>query len=115
MSEMSTDTPNAVRPTRAATSKVAKPDLWFGDRAELKPWLLQWDIYFHVEDQMKEEDKVMITISYMRGMAHQWTAPKLKNYFDKSTPNLVVIFEDFDEFKAELRKNFSVLKEPVID
>jgi hypothetical protein len=63
---------------------------------------------------VKEEDKAMITISYMRGMAHQWAAPKLKNYFDKSTPNLVVIFEDFDEFKAELRKDFSVPKEPVI-
>jgi hypothetical protein len=63
---------------------------------------------------VKKEDKAMITISYMRCMAHQWAAPKLKNNFDKSTPNLVVIFEDFDEFKAELRRNFSVPKEPVI-
>jgi hypothetical protein len=114
MSEMSTDNQSAARPTRAATSKIAKPDLWYGERTQLEPWLLQWDIYFHVEDQVKEEDKAMITISYMRGNAQQWAAPKLKSYFDKSTPNLVMIFEDFDEFKTELRKDFSVPKEPII-
>jgi hypothetical protein len=56
----------------------------------------------------------MITISYMRGMAQQWVAPKLKSYFDNSTPSLVRISEDFDEFKGELRKDFSIAKEPVI-
>jgi len=48
MSDTEMDTPAASHTTKV-TSKSNKPDVYYGDRNKLENWLLQVDVYFHLE------------------------------------------------------------------
>jgi hypothetical protein len=71
MSDADMETPSSEQHTQAAKIKVATPDLFYGERAKLEPWLLQFDIYFHVKTEIEEDNKVTLVTSYMRGKALQ--------------------------------------------
>ena len=55
----------------------------------------------------------MLVVSYIRNAAYRQITPKIKEYFRKE-PKIVKVFKDFNEFKDLIRKDFAVLKEPVI-
>jgi hypothetical protein len=116
MSDADMENPSSEQQTQAVKVKVATPDLFYGERAKLEPWLLQFDIYFHVKTEIEEENKVTLISSYLRGKALQWITPKLKRYFDNDVHDaaLVKMIEDYDEFKEQIRKAFSIAKEPAI-
>ena len=115
-SDTSMDTPASERHTRTITGVIAKPDLFYGDRNKLEPWILQWDIFFHKNDKILEADKAITMVSYMRDRAQQWVTPKLKRYFDDNIEDdkMTKMFEEYDEFKEQLRKDFSIVKEPAV-
>lgn len=115
MSDVQMDTPGSDHPTRGATSRIAKPDLYHGDRAKLEKWLLQFDVYFKVEDEnIDDTDKPLLVTSYMRGRAEEWVTPYLKKYMDSDNQEEAIthMFEDWDAFKEKLRQTFSVANEP---
>jgi hypothetical protein len=116
MSDTSMNTPDSIPHTKGMKHKMAKPDLFYGDREKLESWLLQWDICFHMDEGTKEEDKAVLVSTYMRGRAQTWVTPKLKKYFDVDVHDerLTTLFEDYDAFKEQLRKDFAVAKEPAI-
>jgi hypothetical protein len=65
MSDIAIDTPETSYAGRYIRS--AKPDLYFGDRTKLKTWILQFDRYFHLEDDnIEDNDKVILATTYMR-------------------------------------------------
>jgi hypothetical protein len=52
--------------------RLAKPDLYFRDRAKLKIWILQFDRYYHmVGDHIEKDDEVINATSYMKGDAEK--------------------------------------------
>ena len=56
--------------TCRGSSKVAKPNLYYRDRAKLKDWLLQFDLFFKFEDNYVDNiDKASLVASYIRGQA----------------------------------------------
>jgi hypothetical protein len=98
-------------------SKVAKPDLYHGDRAKLEEWLLQMDLYFKfAADAVDDEDKVSFVTTYMRGDAHRWIKPYLTKYLDdnNSDEDITMLFEDYARFKTQIRQVFGVSNEDSI-
>ena len=66
-------TPSEVGGTRTTSttrddSKVAKPDLYYGDRQGLDDWLTQMDIYFQFTP-IEPNKKTLFTTTYLRGRA----------------------------------------------
>ena len=55
---------------------VNKPDLYYGERAKLDEWLMQWDLFFMFQgEKVPEEKRVTLVLSYMRGKAFTWIKP----------------------------------------
>ena len=103
--------------TNASGTKVAKPDLFHGDRLKLEDWLLQFDLFFKFEDdRVNDKDKASLMASYMRGAALKWVQPYLKKYMDNGNSDTTItrMFDDHNEFKAKLRQTFAVANEPSI-
>ena len=48
-------------------SKVAKPDLYYGDRNKLEDWLNQMSLYFKFNEITK--DQTLFASTYLRGRA----------------------------------------------
>ncbi|PZD24340.1 hypothetical protein A1F97_11144 [Pyrenophora tritici-repentis] len=48
MSDTPMNTPNE---TSSSRTKVARPDLFHGDRHKLEDWILQFDLFFRFEDE----------------------------------------------------------------
>ena len=114
MSDTAMDTPDSTTHTRGATSRVAKPDLYYGDRAKLEKWLMQFDVYFKIEDEnIDDDDRPLLVVSYLRGRAEEWVAPYLRKYMDSDNneESVTRMFQDWDEFKEKLRQTFSVANE----
>jgi len=95
-------------------SKVAKPDLYRGDRAKLEEWLLQVDLYFKFAgDAIDETDKASFVTTYMRGDAARWINPYLTKYLDElnEEDDIIQLFENYDQFKTRLRQVFGISNE----
>jgi hypothetical protein len=61
------NTPNE---TKASRNKVARPDLYYGDRTKLKEWILQFDLYFKFNSADIDDDNyAAFMASFMRGAA----------------------------------------------
>jgi hypothetical protein len=59
------NTPNK---TKASRNKVARPDLYHGDRTKLEEWILQFDLYFKFNGaDMDDNDYAAFMASFMRG------------------------------------------------
>lgn len=68
-----TPAPSEVGGTRSTSttrddSKVAKPDLYYGDRQGLDDWLNQMDLYY-IFTPMEEAKKTIFASTYLRGRA----------------------------------------------
>jgi hypothetical protein len=115
MSDTSMNTPTSH--TRSGGTKVAKPDLFHGDRLKLEDWLLQFDLFFKFEeDHVDADDRASLMASYMRGAALKWVQPYLKKYMDDNNDDdeITNMFDDHQAFKTKLRQNFAVANEPLV-
>jgi hypothetical protein len=114
MSDTSMNTPSH---TRTGGSKVAKPDLFHGDRLKLGDWLLQFDLFFKFEDDhVDDADKASLMAFYMRGPALKLFQLYLKKYIDKDYNDATItrMVHDHHEFKTKLRQTFAVANEPSV-
>jgi Retrotransposon gag protein/Zinc knuckle len=95
---------------------VNKPDLYYGDRAKLDDWLMQWDLFFMFQgDKVPTKKRVTLVASYMRGKAFTWIKPFVQQYNQGNAPEDVDAWmDDFDEFKNKIRPVFGVTNEPTI-
>lgn len=78
---MATQRDSSVASTNRASShddkmKVAKPDMFYGDRYKLDDWLNQVLLYFVMEG-VPETKQALTAASYLRGDAQQWIRPRL--------------------------------------
>jgi hypothetical protein len=111
MSDTSMNTPNE---TKASRNKVARPDLYHGDRTKLEEWILQFDLYFKFNGaDMDDDDYAAFMASFMRGAAAKWVRPYLIKYMDddNSEQEITELFDDYLKFKEKLRQTFGVLNE----
>jgi len=99
-------------------TKVAKPDLYHGDRSTLEDWLLQFDLYFKFgANDVEDDDQPSLAASFLRGEAAKWIRPHLIKYMDNNStnePELTLMMEDFDEFKRRIRIAFGMRNETPI-
>ena len=105
------NTPNE---TKASSNKVARPDLYYGDRTKLEEWILQFDLYFKFNgENLDAIEHATFMASYMRGAAAKWVRPYLIKYMDdrNNEDHIEKMFEDYVEFKAKLRQTFGILNE----
>jgi hypothetical protein len=116
MSDVQMDTPDSSVHGGRHT-RLAKPDLYYGDRPKLEIWILQFDRYFRMAgDKIDDDDQVIHATSYMKGDAEKWVAPMLRRYMDTSIVDAenTDLFEDWDNFKTKLRQVFSPIKESLV-
>jgi hypothetical protein len=103
------NTPNE---TKVNGNKVARPDLYHGDRTKLKEWILQFDLYFKFNGaSMDDDDYAAFMASFMRGAAAKWVRPYLIKYMDDTNEEdeITSMFDNYLEFKTKLRQTFGVL------
>lgn len=113
-------TPDQEAPTVTNTRRLVgnKPQTFDGNREVLKHWVLQWDLYFHINDDVEEEDKATMAVTYMRKEALEWVRPQLEQYMraDNRDQALTHMFEDWDEFKRKLQQAFgTTVEKPVAE
>jgi hypothetical protein len=114
MSDASMDS-EAPRIVRVPATKVAKPDLYYGDRHKLEGWLLQWDLFFMFEDSVEDIKKATLIASYLRGDAQTWVTPYLIKFMGDNSDDVTDrMFKDLNEFKEHMRQSFATAKEPLI-
>ena len=116
MSDIAMNTPDASQ-TGGTSIRGNKPDMYHGDRNKLEAWILQVDRFFHLQgDRIEDNDKVVLATTYLRGDAEKWANPIIQRYMDDSIADQANtdLVEDWDEFKKELRKNFSPFKESTL-
>ena len=109
------DTP--AQTSHGKATRVAKPDLFYGDRHELEGWLLQWDLFFKFEDENVDDvDKACLVASYMRGWAQTWVKPYLTKYLDSNNNEDAInrMFNDFEGLKEKVRQSFKVANESLV-
>jgi hypothetical protein len=105
------NTPNE---TKVNGNKVARPDLYHGDRTKLEEWILQFDLYFKFNGaSMDDDDYAAFMASFMRGAAAKWVRPYLIKYMDDTNEEdeITSMFDNYLEFKTKLRQTFGVLNE----
>jgi hypothetical protein len=93
-------------------SKVAKPDLYYGDRQALDDWLTQMDIYFQFTP-VEPNKKTLFATTYLRGRAQHWMKPMLMKFLD-GKGDTDGILGTFTKFKEEIRRIFGVSNEDKI-
>jgi hypothetical protein len=107
-------TPSEVGGTRTTStnrddSKVAKPDLYYGDRQGLDDWLNQMDLYF-IFTPMEERKKTIFASTYLRGRAQHWMKPMLQRFLNEQEDTDGIIMS-FVKFKKEIRRIFGISNE----
>ena len=106
--------------------KVAKPDLYYGERSLLEDWILQIDLFFKFSGSLiAPKDRVTFATTYMRGRAQRWIKPYLVKYLnnqnksrnqesdeeDEDEIKLTKWMENFTQFKIEIRRTFGISDE----
>ncbi|CAD0043000.1 unnamed protein product [Aureobasidium pullulans] len=107
-------TPSEVGGTRTTSttrddSKVAKPDLYYGDRQGLDDWLTQMDIYFQFTP-IEPNKKTLFATTYLRGRAQHWMKPMLMKFLN-GQGDTDSILSTFTKFKEEIRRIFGISNE----
>ncbi|KAG9696113.1 hypothetical protein KCU77_g23740, partial [Aureobasidium melanogenum] len=106
-------TPSEVGGTRTTIhrddSKVAKPDLYYGDRQGLDDWLTQMDIYFQFTP-IEANKKTLFASTYLRGRAQHWMKPMLTKFLN-GQGDTDGILTTFVKFKEEIRRIFGISNE----
>ncbi|THY39196.1 hypothetical protein D6C98_10097 [Aureobasidium pullulans] len=110
-----TPAPSEAGGTRTTTtasrddSKVAKPDLYHGDRQGLDDWLTQMEMYFQFTP-VEANKKTLFATTYLRGRAQHWMKPMLMKYLD-GKGDTDGILGSFAKFKEEIRRIFGISNE----
>lgn len=86
-----------------------KPGLFDGNRRNLKTWLLQWDLYWHVNNHIELADQGPIAAGHLTGEALASIMPQLERYMDSNVEDAgnTKMFEDWTTFKKYLQLIFS--------
>jgi hypothetical protein len=116
MSDIAMDTPDAST-TVGRPPRPARPDNYDGNRAKLESWILQFDRYFHLEnDNFEENDKVIFATGFMKEDAERWVTPFLRKYMndDITDAENTHLMESWDLFKVKLRQVFSAFNETLL-
>ena len=96
----------------AQRTKVAKPDLFYGERKKLQMFISQLELYFffNAPDFPDEDRKVMFAATYLQGTAAQWFEPYLQDQMQKAPeehqPETNEVFNRFPTFVAKMKQNF---------
>jgi len=99
----------------AQRTKVAKPDLFYGERKKLQMFISQLELYFffNAPDFPDEDRKVMFAATYLQGTAAQWFEPYLQDRMQKAPeerrPETNEVFNRFPTFVAKMKQNFGDL------
>ncbi|KAH0182341.1 hypothetical protein KCV03_g10361, partial [Aureobasidium melanogenum] len=109
-------TPSEVGGTRSTSThrdkddtKVAKPDLYYGDRQGLDDWITQMEIYFQFTPIESNKRTLFATI-YLRGRAQHWMKPMLMKFLN-GEGDTDGILTSFVNFKKEIRRIFGISNE----
>ncbi|KAG9703200.1 hypothetical protein KCU59_g23009, partial [Aureobasidium melanogenum] len=106
-------TPSEVGGTRTTIhrddSKVAKPDLYYGDRQGLDDWLTQMEIYFQFTP-VESNKRTLFATTYLRGRAQHWMKPMLMKFLN-GEGDTDGILTSFVNFKKEIRRIFGISNE----
>ncbi|KAL2006536.1 hypothetical protein VTN00DRAFT_9204 [Thermoascus crustaceus] len=98
-------------------TKIAKPDLYYGDQPKLQTFISQLELYFffNPHEFPNEERKVMFAATYLRSMAAKWFDPYLKDRLERTPEQwraeTTEIFNSFNMFLNQIRQNFGDLDE----
>ena len=92
--------------------KVHLPEPFEGNRAHLKQFLMQMELYFgfNIDRFPDHETKVLFVVSYLKGKAYQWIAPLLEDFLENAaTPDnreeaTTVMFGNYAYFKLEITR-----------
>ena len=90
-------------------AKPVKPDLYYRERSKLNSQLLQLEFYFSlINKSIKDKEKVIFAVSYIRGRALNWINTDIIRYIDDDNPddNIKEQIEDFGKFKKRIRMIF---------
>jgi len=96
----------------AQRTKVAKLDLFYGERKKLQMFISQLELYFffNAPDFLEEDRKVMFAATYLQGTAAQWFEPYLQDQMQKAPeehqPETNEVFNRFPTFVAKMKQNF---------
>ena len=71
----------------SATVKVAFPDTFNGDRKKLKSFLIQTELWLLINQRhfANDTEKVVWAVTLLRGLASDWVANYLADYFTHRT------------------------------
>lgn len=106
--------------------KVAKPDLYYGERSLLEDWILQMDLFFKSSrSPIASKNRVTFATTYMRERVQRWIKSYLIKYLnnqnksrnnesdeeDEDEVKLTKWIENFTQFKIEIRQVFGISDE----
>jgi hypothetical protein len=100
--------------TRDVSTRGAKIDYFYGDRAKLRAYLVQVKLAFDLQASRFEDDtdKVKFAATYLRGSAFSWFEPHLSDYLDGVADiDTKRLFHNFGLFEDELKKVFGTVDE----
>ena len=105
---------SAVGPTGPAADPklIGRPDMFEGVRDKLDDWLNQLELYFMFL-RTPLPSRTLLAATFMRGRAQHWFKPQLTKFMDEQD-DPKGIFDDFDNFKGEIRQIFGVNNEEAI-
>lgn len=101
----------------SSKTKIAKPDLYYGDRKKLQTFISQLELYFffNPHEFPNEERKVMFAATYLRSTAAQWFDPYLRDRLERSPgqqrAETIETFGSFNVFLTRIKRNFGDLDE----
>jgi hypothetical protein len=103
-------------PTSLGKGRMDKVPEYHGQRSMVDTWLLHCDLHFHVNDSIDSTDKAVLATTRLRGDAFSWVKPHLQRYMDDNDTdaNITMMFEDWDEFKRQLRQVFGMHKSTIV-
>lgn len=95
--------------TDAREIRVAKPDLYQGDRNKLDDWFYQFDVYFKF-NPTDADKKTLLASTYLRGPAQHWLKPYLRKYLGEDSDD-EGYFGNWVKFKKGMKAIFGTSNE----
>ena len=100
--------------TKGKKAKPIKPDFYYKERNKLNNWLLQFEFYFSLVNKgIKDKEKVIFTVSHIRGKALNQINTDIIKYIDDDNPDddIKEQIKDFGKFKKRIKIIFSPANE----
>ena len=107
-------TPNEKRPT--SKPKIATPEKFDGSHNDLWTFLTSVELYCEYHEVPNDQEKILVTSTYMKGKAARWMQPYVKDFLKdvkgKGTKDETQeLFDNWDNFKKELGRIFGEIDE----